>query len=115
MRNRKQALMIAMATLGLAFSASSAANDMFPERAPKSTVDLCVAEVSEHADYTDAVRVRHDVESRERRTVGHVLKIETYVYGAADGALLREYKSTCAVANGPKPVKFRIEETQASA
>ncbi len=119
MKNRKTATTvattIATAAMGLFFSANSMANYEFPERAPKSTVDTCVAEISDHADYTDAVRVLHEVESKQRRTVGHILKIDTYVYGAVDGALLREYKSTCAVAKGPKPVKFRIEETPASA
>jgi len=107
---QKNLLMITLATLGLFFSASATANDLSPDLAPKSTVDRCVAEISDHADYTAATRVRHDVESEERRTVGHILRIDTLVYGDTDGRLLREYKTRCVVGASIEPLYFEIKE-----
>lgn len=112
MRNQNNVLMISLATLGLLFSASSMANDLSSELAPKSTVDRCVAEISDYADYTAATRVRHDVESEQRRTVGHILRIDTLVYGDTDGKLLREYLTRCVVGNGTEPLHFEIRETR---
>ena len=112
MRNRKNVLMISLATMGLIFSASSMANDLFSDVAPKSTVDTCVAEISSHADYTAATRVRHDVESEERRTVGHILRIDTLVYGDVDGKLLREYTTRCVVGTSVEPLYFEIKENR---
>lgn len=112
MRNQKNVLMITLATLSLSFSAASMASDLSPDIAPRSTVDTCVAEISDHADYTAATRVRHDVESEERRTVGHILRIDTLVYGDADGRLLRKYATRCVVGNGPEPLHFEIRETR---
>ncbi|MGI9248855.1 MAG: hypothetical protein ACR2QI_07545 [Woeseiaceae bacterium] len=110
MRYQKNVVMVALATLGLFFSAGARADFDFPEPAPQSKVDMCVAEISEYADYSDATRVRHDVESTEWRTVGYILKIDTLVYGAVEGEVIREYATKCLVASGEKPVKFTIKE-----
>jgi hypothetical protein len=104
--------MITLATLGLIFSASSTANDLSPDLVPKSSVDTCVAEISDYADYTAATRVRHDVESEQRRTVGHILRIDTLVYGDVDGRLLREYTTRCVVGASVEPLYFEIKETR---
>lgn len=83
----------------------------FYEVAPNSDVDLCVSEIKAHADYTDAGRVRHEVESVKRRSVGYSLKIDTTVYSASDDKAIREYTAVCVVTGGKKPLKFTIKET----
>jgi hypothetical protein len=88
------------------------ANDVSSDLAPKSTVDTCVAEISDRADYTAATRIRHDVESEQRRTVGHILNIDTLVYGDTDGRLLRTYATRCVVGAGPEPLYFEIKENR---
>lgn len=111
MRRNNTSAMISLAVLGLLFAAASTANPWFPETAPRSSVDLCVTEIAGYADYTDATRVRHDIESRERRSVGHILRINTRVYGGEDGTLVREYATECTVGKGAAPVRFLIHET----
>lgn len=111
MRYRKNVVMVTLATLGLFLSTGARADFLSPEPAPQSKVDLCVAEISDHADYSNATRVRHEVESRERRAVGYILKIDTLVYGEVEGEVIREYATKCVVASGEKPVKFTIKET----
>ena len=103
---------IAMTTavLGLLFSASAAADPLFPQVAPQSTVDHCVSQIAGHADYTGATRVRHEVESRERRSIGHELRIDTRVFGDVEDEVIREYATTCAVGHSQRPLTFRIRE-----
>ncbi len=112
MKDQKNLVMTAMAILALSLSANSTASDLSPDIAPQSTIKMCVAEISDFADYTAATRVRHEVDSEKRRTIGHVLRIETLVYGDADGRLLHKYVSKCVVGNGVEPVRFEIKETQ---
>ena len=102
-----------MALLGLLFSASAAADPLFPKVAPQSTVDLCVSQIAGHADYTGATRVRHEVESRERRSIGHELRIDTRVFGDVKDEVIREYATTCAVGHSQRPLTFRIREIEA--
>ena len=111
MKRKKTKAVISLATLGLLFAVASTANPWFPETAPRSSVDMCVAEIAGYADYTDATRVRHDIESRERRTVGHILRISTRVYGGEDDTLVREYATECTVGKGSEPLRFLIHET----
>ena len=98
-----------LAVLGLVSSAVAQADALFPKIAPQSTVDLCVTQIAGHADYADATRVRHEVESRERRSIGHELRIDTLVYDD-EQVLIREYWTTCAVGNSQRPLTFRIKE-----
>jgi hypothetical protein len=110
MKRSNTSATIALATLGLLLSAAATADSWSAELAPQSTVDMCVAEIAEHADYSEAARVRHEIESEQRRTVGHTLRIETLVYGGTDGKLIREYATRCVVGNGLEPVRFVIKE-----
>ncbi len=103
-----------IAVLGLMVSGSAGADPLFPKIAPQSTVDYCVQQIGDYADYNDARLVRHEVESRERRSIGHELRIDTRVYGGADDQVLREYATTCAVGNSQRPLKFRIREVDAN-
>ena len=111
MTNRKQLVLTTVAALGLSFSAGTVAGGLDPDHAPKSTVEICVAEIGGHVDYSDAIRVRHDVVSEKRRTFGHILRIDTLVFDTTESEAVREYATICAVGTGEKPVKFKIKET----
>ena len=81
----------------------------FDEEAPQSSVDACVAAVSDSANYADASTVLHNVETEERRFSGHKMTIQTLVYDDAR-TVIREYASNCAI-NGEDVIKrFRIRE-----
>jgi hypothetical protein len=111
MINRKKLVASSLAALGLiAISAPTVAG--FYEIAPNEDIDLCVAEIQAYADYTDATRVRHEVESSKRRSVGYSLKIDTTVYSEGGDKAIREYKAVCVVTGGEKPYKFSIEKTR---
>lgn len=102
-----------IAVLGLAISAAAQADSYFPTVAPQSTVDLCVAQIADRADYGGAIRVRHEIESKERRSIGHELRIDTRVYGDIEDEVIREYATICAVGNSQQPLTFRIKEVEA--
>jgi hypothetical protein len=109
MINRSKIAATFLATTGLiAFSAPAWAGVY--ESAPNRDIDLCVSEIRQNADYTGASRVRHDVESEKRRSMGYSLKIDTTVYSDIDGQAIREYKAVCVVTGGKKPLRFTIEK-----
>lgn len=109
MLNRKKAL-TSVAVIGLfTFASPVFAEDSTPAGI-RDEVNSCVAEVRKHADYSDAVRVRHEIVAVERRTVGYTLNIDTSVFAAADQAAIREYAATCVVNGNHKPLKFTISE-----
>lgn len=110
MMNRNKILASSLAAFGLIAISTPTLAGYF-EFAPKADVDLCVAEIQAHADYTGAARVRHEVASSKRRTVGYKLEIETSVYAEGDDTPIREYKAVCVVAGGDKPRKFTITQT----
>ena len=96
-----------LAVLGLTFSSYASAADL-ADIGLEHEVNACVAEVRDHADFADAVRVRHDVVAIERRTVGYTMNITTSVYSDTDGEAIREYATTCIVNGNNKPLKFSI-------
>ncbi len=113
MRNTNLKPLFAISLIGLmALSATAKADFGYPQVAPQDKIDVCVAEIGEHADYGDATYVRHDVESKPRRSIGHTLRISTLVYDESDGHLVREYRTLCAIAQRDEPVLFRIREKQ---
>ena len=94
----------------LAFTAPAiAAND--DEVHAKREIGSCIAEIGEHADYSDASRVRHRVEVMKRRAVGYKLSIETSVYSGDNE--IREYATQCVAFGDAEPVRFRFVETAA--
>ena len=101
-----------IAVVGLVIAAGAQAGPLFPKIAPKSTVDYCVQQIGEHADYNDARLVRHEIESKERRSIGHELRIDTRVYGDTEDQLIREYATVCAVGNSQRTLSFRITEVK---
>ncbi len=110
MKINKHVITTTLAAAGLFISSSALAMPGFTTNAPKSTIDACVAQIAERANYEDASRVRHEVESRQRRISGHVLKIDTTVYGVDGEEVIREYVTTCAVTDRQETKLFRIRE-----
>jgi hypothetical protein len=74
-------------------------------------ITSCVAAVAEHANYSDATKVRHAIVSVKERTVGYKLTIETSLYNEASDAAIREYATSCVVHGSNVPMKFTISET----
>jgi len=107
--NRNKIAASTLAALGLIAIGGTALAAGFHEVAPERDINLCVSEIGSHADYTGAIRVRHEVESRKRRTVGYSLTIQTSVFADNDSEAVREYRAICVVAGGEAPLKFKIK------
>ncbi len=75
-----------------------------------SSVKLCVAQIGEQADYENAGRVRHEVDSKERRVGGHTISIKTEVFGTDGDEVIREYATLCAISDNAETKKFKIKE-----
>ncbi len=73
----------------------------------------CIAELGNHADYTNANQVRHEVVVTKRRAVGHKLDIQTSVYSDSSDNAIRSYAAKCIVYRDNKPVRFEVSETAA--
>lgn len=110
MKISKHVVTISLAATGLFISASALALPGFNEDAPQSTIDVCIAQIADQANYENATRVRHEVESRQRRNSGHILKIETTVFGVDGEEIIREYATTCAVNDHQETKLFKIQE-----
>ena len=91
--NRKT--LISLVLTGLFLANVALASPQFDDEAPQRTLDTCVAEVSNNADYDGASDVMHYVESKPRSVSGFTVRIKTEVY---DGeSVIREYRSNCAI------------------
>lgn len=99
-----------LAVVGLFFSSGSMAASVFDDGASDVSIELCVAQVAEQANYDDASRVRHEVGTTTRRSVGHLLHIDTKVYGVDGDQLLREYSVTCVVGYNGVPRTLKVRE-----
>ena len=114
MINPHKAVTLSLASFGLFLSAAATAGTFLAaEEAPIRSVESCVAEIGEHADYSNAGRVRHVVVNTGRRSLAYKLRIETKVFGAEDDEVIREYTTKCIVYGDNKPVRFRIREISA--
>ena len=101
---------VSVAVAGLIVSSNAVAMPGFTEQAPFSSIEICVAKISDQANYQNAARVRHEVDSEERRIGGHTIKIDTQVYGADGSELIREYATVCAVSAKQETKHFVIRE-----
>lgn len=110
MNINKTAVATTLAIAGLAFSAGAFATPNFPQPAPMSSVELCVAEIGKSANYDEAGRVRHEVDSKERRVGGHTITIDTKVFAEDSTRLLREYSTVCAVSAFSEIKLFKNQE-----
>ncbi|MDH3612207.1 MAG: hypothetical protein OEU90_06875 [Gammaproteobacteria bacterium] len=108
MNNHSNVVASSLAVIGLFVFANPASATDLADIGLENEVNACVAEVREHADFADAVRVRHDIVAIERRTVGYTLNISTSVYGKADREAIRAYATTCVVNGDNKPLRFTI-------
>ena len=115
MNHRNKITASLLAVVGLIAINGPALAAGFDEVAPQHDINLCVNEIGSHADYTGAVRVRHEVESRKRRTIGYSLTINTSVFAEKDGEAVREYRAICVVSGGETPLKFKIRAVGESA
>ena len=104
----------AVALIALAFNGSANASD---EGTLQYTDEMyaCIAEINNHADYSDATRVRHVIVGEKRTSIGYVIAIDTTVLNVdpvalGPGVVVREYKTHCVAKGEAKPVKFRMNE-----
>lgn len=110
MKSIKAAATVLLALVSLLGSANALALPGQSERAPDSSVNLCVAQIGDQANYEDAVRVHHQVDSKARRISGHKMYISTTVFGADSGDAIREYATVCSVSDKSETKKFKIKE-----
>ena len=104
--NRKTLIAFTLAGLFVADFAMGAPN--FDEKVPQSSLDACVAEVSNNADYDGASEVLHFVESKPRSISGFTVWIRTEVYNGE--SVIREYRSKCAINRLDQIRNFRIRD-----
>ncbi len=119
MNNAHKKLTLSLATLGLMtlglFFSAAATAVSFSVEAPRDSIESCVAEIGGHADYSGAGRVRHEIVKIGRRSLAYKFNIETTVFGADNGEVIRAYTTKCIIYGDDKPVVFEITETDASA
>jgi hypothetical protein len=104
-------VVISLTLIGLYAFAVPAGAATAAEAGVEGEVNSCIAEVRERLDYSDAVRVRHDVVATERRKAGYTLKISTSLYGEAEEEAIRAYVANCVVIGNNKPLKFSISKS----
>lgn len=104
--NRKT--LIALTLAGLFVADFALASPYLDEKAPQSSLDACVAEVSNNANYDGASDVMHFVDSKPRSVSGFTVRIRTEVYGG--DAVIREYRSHCAINRMDQIRYFRIRD-----
>jgi hypothetical protein len=107
MMNRKTAISLTFAGL----LAASAAIAVPANEAPRSQVNACVASVAQNADYTDAGKVRHEVETESTGVSRHRMSIHTLVLGENGTEVIREYSASCLVDGSNEVQRFRIRQT----
>lgn len=114
MKITKQVISLSFAAAFLASFISSNASSMplslFKEQAPRSSVEICVAQIGKQANYDNAGRIRHDVDSRKRRISGYRIKVDTTVFGEGGDDVIREYSTVCLITDNEVTKQFRIEE-----
>ncbi len=112
MIKQQQILAVAAAITLLTIAGPAAASDN-SKIAFEREVNSCIAEISDHANYNDATRVRHIVVMTNRTLFRFVFTINTSVFTDSDETAVRKYASYCVSRGDDKPVKFRIDETSA--
>jgi len=108
MMNRKIA--VSLALLGLFAANLAFAVPGFTTEAPQRSIDTCVAEVANHADFADASSVQHNVKTEDRRVSGHKLRIQTLVLAADGDTVIREYAAACAINDQAQIKRFQIRQ-----
>ena len=112
MNKQNRAVTITLAVMGFFLSTGSMAASPFDEAASDSSIEQCVAQIGDQANYADASGVRHEVATLKRQVVGQWLKIDTKVYGDEDGQVIREYATTCVIGRDGVPLNLRVKQTK---
>ena len=110
MKISQYAVSTSLAIVGLVFSANAFAMPEFVEPVPMSSVEQCVVQIGEQANYENAGRVQHEVDSEKRRVGGHKMTIKTIVFGADGDEVIREYATVCSVSDDAELRHFKIKE-----
>jgi hypothetical protein len=109
MMNRKTAISLAFA--GLLAANTASALPEFSSEAPRSKVNACVATVADNANYSDAGKVRHEVETESTGVSRHRMSIHTLVLSEDGTEVIREYSASCLVDSNDEVQRFRIRQT----
>lgn len=99
-----------LAIVGLIVSGQASAYAVVANEVPASSIQECVAEIATQANYDAAERVRHVVDTRDWRNVGHKITILTSVFGADSSEAIRAYRTVCAVSDHAELKRFKIQE-----
>ncbi len=92
-------------------SADNAAIASLPddEQDLAQSVQACLSEINDRADYSTASRVRHWVHDiRQTRRTRMRIRIETTVYARHSGEAREEYVTSCLIAGPDHVLDFRI-------
>jgi hypothetical protein len=108
MMNRKIALSLTL--VGLFATNVALAIPGFSTDASPQSVDACLAQVAENADYANARSITHKVETEDRRVSGHKLSIQTLMYADDGKTVIREYATSCAVNGQDEVQRFKIRQ-----
>ena len=108
MINRKAA--ISLTLTGLFVANVALAVPGFSTEASPSSVDACLAQVADNADYANARSIVHNVETEDRRVSGHKMSIQTIMYAEDGSTVIREYASTCAINGQDEVQRFKIRQ-----
>lgn len=108
MMNRKAA--ISLTLIGLFAANVASAIPGFATEADPRSVDACLAQVADKADYANARSIVHNVETEDRRISGHKMSIQTIMYAKDGTTVIREYASTCAVNGQDEIQRFKIRQ-----
>lgn len=108
MLNRKTT--VSLALIGLFAANVAFALPGFSTEASPRSVDACLAQVADNADYANARSIIHNVETEDRRISGHKMSIQTIMYAADGTTVIREYASTCAINGQDEVQRFKIRQ-----
>ena len=103
----KTAMSVSIAALlGLSLTCNVNAAQTHGKARTDRQIQACVAEIGLHANYDEAARVVHRVESLEQRNLTELkIGVETTVFLKDDGSE-REYRASCVTDTMGNLVKF---------
>lgn len=108
MLNRKTIMSLTL--MGLFAANVAVAIPGFTTEASPRSVDACLEQVADSADYANARSIVHNVETEDRRISGHKMSIQTIMYAADGTTVVREYASSCAINGQDEIQRFKIRQ-----
>jgi hypothetical protein len=106
---RNTAIALAASIITIPAFAGPVAANKYEQAALDQGIRSCIIELGEHADYSEASQVRHEIVVTKRRSLGHRLDIRTSVYSDGDQAI-RAYATRCVVYRDNTPFRFSVSE-----